>query len=130
MTKDHLSAKQRAAIAHLLTGKSQKETAALVSVAENTLGDWLKVTAFAAELRAGQRRILGEVVNRLALGGNAATVYLATVLADKEGEPTTTRLRAADRLLSHYAVMYGQSVTAADLEDLRRRIEELEGGTP
>lgn len=120
-----LSTKQRQALAHILSGKTQRETAEVLGVHENTLTDWTRLPAFQAELRAGQRRIMAEVVNRLSVGGSSATAYLVKVLTDRD-EVTTNRLRAADRLLSHYMTAYATAVTSADLADLQRRIEELE----
>lgn len=121
-----LTPRQKQAIAHLLAGNSQRETAKLLNIHENTLSEWAQSAMFQGELRAGQRRILGTVTNRLAESSNAAVAYMATVMSDK-AQSVTVRLRAADRLLSHYSTFYGQAVTDADLADLRQRIEELEG---
>lgn len=117
--------KQQATITYLLAGKSQKEAAALVGVHENQVGKWMQQPVFVAELRTGQRRALAMVVNRLSAGGSAAVDALASVMTDKT-ESTPNRLRAADRLLAHYMNAYATGVTAADLADLQRRIEELE----
>jgi len=82
----HNGGKRRLFAAHLATGKTIPEAAALVGISERTAWRWARAPDIMAETRRLQDEALGLVCARLRDGATAALGWLETVGAD----PTAT----------------------------------------
>lgn len=113
-----LGRKQEDAIAALLSHRNIDEAASAAGVGTRTLLRWMKIPAFDAAYRAARRQAFGQSISRLQQGSTAAATTLLKVMVDP-ATPPSTRVRAAEAVLSHAA-------KAIEIEDLDARLRELE----
>jgi len=113
-----LKRKQEEAIIALLTNRSLEETARAVNIAPRTLYRWLKEPDFDAAYRQARRAAFGQCTARLQQASNAAVSSVLKIMVDQHS-PASTRLRAADLVLSHAS-------KAMEIEDIEARVSELE----
>ena len=110
--------KQEEAIAALLTQRNIDEAAKAVGIAPNTLLNWMKQPEFDTAYREARRAAFRQSIARLQQASGAAVSTLLKVMLDA-GAPASTKVRAADCVLSH-------SAKAIELEDIEVRVAELE----
>ena len=110
--------KQEEAIAALLSHRNIDEAAGAAGVGSRTLLRWMKIPEFEAAYRAARRQAYGQSISRLQQGSTAAATTLLKVMVDV-ATPPSTRVRAAEAVLSHAA-------KAIEIEDLDFRLRELE----
>lgn len=110
--------KMEAAVAALLTHRNIDEAAQAVGVAPKTLLRWQQIAEFQAALRKARKDAYGNCIGRLQQGSAAAVSTLLKVMLDP-GTPASTKVRAAESVLSH-------SEKAIELEDVEARLEDLE----
>jgi len=110
--------KKDEAIAALLTQRNLEEAAKAVGIATNTLLNWMKVPEFDAAYREARRAAFRQSVARLQQASTAAVTTLIKIMVDPTA-PHSTRVRAADSVLSH-------SAKAIEIEDIEARVAELE----
>ena len=116
-----LGRKQEDAIAALLTQRNIDEAAKAAGVGTRTLLRWIKIPEFDAAYREARRQAYGQSISRLQQGSTAAATTLLKVMVDV-ATPASTRVRAAEAVLSHAA-------KAIEIEDLDARLRELEAAT-
>jgi hypothetical protein len=116
-SNDSLTPSQHAAVAALLTEKTQVQAAKAAGVAEQTLRRWLATDqAFLTAYRAARRQVMDSVVGRLQQAAATAVDALERNLTcGKPGD----EIRAAVAVLDHAA-------RGLELGDLMERVEELE----
>ncbi len=102
----------------LLSSKNVEEAARAASVTPRTLYRWMNEPEFDAAYRAARRQAYGQSISRLQHGSTAAATTLLKVMVDV-ATPPSTRVRAAEAVLSHAA-------KAIEIEDLDARLKELE----
>lgn len=107
-----------AAILALLSSKNVEEAALAASITPRTLYRWMKEPEFDAAYRAARRQAYGQSISRLQQGSTAAATTLLRVMVDAT-TPASTRVRAAEAVLSHAA-------KAIEIEDIDARLRELE----
>jgi hypothetical protein len=107
------------ALAALVVEPTIAAAAKKIGVAERTLRGWLKTPAFAASYRECCRAVLDASTSSLAAATADAVETLRRNLAC--GNPAA-EIRAAAAILEH-------AYKAAELMDLMKRLESLEGGT-
>jgi hypothetical protein len=110
--------KQEEAIAALLAQRNIDEAAKSIGIASNTMLKWMKEPEFDRAYREARRAAFGQCTARLQQASSAAVSAVLKILVDLGG-PASTRLRAADLVLSHAA-------KAIELEDIEARVSELE----
>jgi len=110
--------KQEKAIVALLSNRNIEEAAKACNIPARTLYRWLKEPAFDAAYREARRQAYGQSIARLQQGAAAAATTLLKVMVDA-GTPASTRVRAAESILTHAA-------KAIELEDIEARVAELE----
>jgi transposase-like protein len=110
--------KKEAAIVALLTQRNIDEAARAIDVATNTLLKWMKLPEFQAAYREGRRAAHGQSIARLQQATSAAVSTLLKVMVDAS-TPASTKVRAADSVLSH-------SAKAMEIEDIEVRVSALE----
>jgi transposase-like protein len=110
--------KQEAAIAALLTQRTIEEAAKSIGVGTSTLLRWQKLPEFANAFRAAKRAAFAQTVARLQYASSAAASVLLRVLADP-ATPASTKVRAAESVLSH-------TIKAMEVDDIEARVSELE----
>ena len=110
--------KQEDAIAALLTQRNIDEAASAAGVGTRTLLRWMKIPEFDAAYREARRQAYGQSISRLQQGSTAAATTLLKVMVDI-ATPPSTRVRAAEAVLSHAA-------KAIEIEDIDARLRELE----
>jgi hypothetical protein len=113
-----LSRKMEEAVAAVLTQKNFEEAARSVGVGTATLLRWQKLPEFKAALRQARRDAYSQSIGRLQQATSAAVSTLLKTMVDP-GTPPSTKVRAADSVLSHAA-------KAIELEDIEARVSELE----
>src|SRR5206468_5645 len=101
-----------------LTQRNIDEAAKVVGVSANTLLNWMKHPQFDAAYREARRQAFRQSVARLQQASSAAVTTLIKVMVDPTA-PHSTRVRAADSVLSH-------SAKAIEIEDIEARVAELE----
>jgi hypothetical protein len=116
-----LRRKQEEAIVALLSQRSVEEAARIVNVVPRTLYRWFKEPEFDAAYRAARRSAYGQSIARLQQASTAAATTLLKVMVDP-ATPASTRVRAAESVLTHAA-------KAIEIEDLDRRLSDLERAT-
>jgi transposase-like protein len=116
-----LGRKQEDAIVALLAQRSVDEAARIVDVAPRTLYRWMKEPDFDAAYRYARRVAFGQSVARLQQASSAAVSTLLKVMVDPN-TPASTRVRAADSVLSLTA-------KTIELDDIGARLTELERAT-
>ena len=110
--------KKEAAIVALLAHRTLEEAARAVGVAPNTLLRWQQEPEFDKAYRKARRAVFGQSTARLQQASNAAVSAVLKIMIDQNA-PASTRLRAADLVLSHGA-------KAIEIEDIEARVAELE----
>ena len=112
-----LTARQQLAITEILASRSLEEARRRIRASKGTLYGWLKDPIFQAELVRQRRAAVEQAFERLKAGLTQAVDKLLELLR-AEGQPGI-QLRAAQALLDH-------GLKAVELQDLARRVEELE----
>ncbi len=110
--------KKDEAIIALLSQRTIEDAARACNTPARTLYNWLKEPEFEAAYRAARRQAYGQSISRLQQGSTAAATTLLKVMVDV-ATPPSTRVRAAEAVLSHAA-------KAIEIEDLDVRLRELE----
>jgi hypothetical protein len=113
-----LKPKQEEAVIALLSNRTVEDAAHAVKITPRTLYRWLKEPDFDAAYRKARRTAFGQCTARLQQASSAAVSAVLKILVDLSG-PASTRLRAADLVLSHAA-------QAIEIEDIEARVELLE----
>ena len=120
-----LSAKQRAAIAALLDGKSYGQTALVAGVSERTLFRWRdEVPEFNYELERRGRHAIRDATTQLTGGLETAISFLLDVVNDRDA-PYSVRVRAALGLIDKQLSLVEQSEIVERLAALEQRINEI-----
>ena len=110
--------KQEEAVLALLTQRNTEEAARSIGVAPKTLFRWQQIPEFQAALRKARRDAVAQSTARLQQATSAAATTLLKVMVDP-GTPASTKVRAAECVLSH-------AQKATELEDVEARLAELE----
>jgi len=110
--------KQERAIGALLSASSIREAAKEAGIAEATLHRYLKDETFKAQYQAAKREVVQQAISQLQRSAGKAVKVLIEIAEDKEC-PSSARVSAARTILE-------TSLKAVELEDLEKRIEELE----
>lgn len=110
--------KQEEAIIALLSHRSIEDAAQAIHVAPRTLLRWMGEHEFDAAYRKAKRTSFRQSVARLQQASTAAVSTLLKVMVDPS-TPASTKVRAADSVLSH-------SAKAIEIEDIEARVSELE----
>ena len=113
-----LKPKQEEAIGALLTNRSVEDAARAVNVGPRTLYRWLGESVFDKAYRKARRAGFGQGTARLQQASGVAVSSILKIMLD-QNPPASTRLRAADLVLTHGA-------KAIELEDVEARVSELE----
>jgi hypothetical protein len=114
----NLGRKKEEAIVALLSTRSVEEAARACNTPPRTLYRWLKDPEFDRAYRAARRQAFGQSTARLQYGASAAASTLLKVMLDP-GTPASTKVRAAECVLSHAA-------KAIEIEDIDARVAALE----
>jgi hypothetical protein len=117
-SSNKLGARQEAAILALLTSRGVEEAARTANVSPRALYRWLKDPEFSEQYRRAKRDAFGQAVARLQRGTGAAAAVMLKLMVDP-GVPASTRLRAADCVLTH-------AKNAIEIEEIEARLAELE----
>jgi hypothetical protein len=110
--------KKEEAILALLTQQNVDEAAKTIGIAPNTLLNWLKLPEFDAAYREARRLAFRQSVARLQQASSAAVSTLLNIMVDPNA-PASTKVRAADSVMSHAA-------RAIEIEDIEARVSSLE----
>ena len=113
-----LGRKQEEAIAALLSQRTVEEAAKVTGIGVRTLLRWLKIPEFDAAYRGARRAAVAQSGARLQQATSAAATTLLKIMVDP-AVPPSTRVRAAESILSHAA-------KAIEIEDIEVRVTELE----
>ena len=106
------------AIAALLSQRNVDEAARSAGIGTRTLLRWMKDPEFDAAFRAARRAAFGQTTARLQQGSSAAATILMKLMLDAN-TPASTRVRAAEIIVSHAG-------KAIEIEDIEARVSELE----
>jgi Helix-turn-helix domain len=115
---EKIGRKREDAIIALISQRSIEEAARACNTPARTLYRWLKEPEFEAAYRDARRQAYGQSISRLQQGSAAAATTLLKVMVDPT-TPPSTRVRAAEAVLSHAA-------KAIEIEDIEVRVTELE----
>src|ERR1035438_6488168 len=110
--------KKEQAITALLSHRSMEEAARAAGIGVNTLLRWMKEPEFDQAYRKARREAFGQGTARLQQASGAAVSSILKIMLDQHA-PASTKLRAADLVLSHGA-------KAIEIEDIEARVAELE----
>ena len=110
--------KKEEAIAALLTQRNVEEAARVAGIGTQTLHRWLKVPEFEAAYREARRAAVSQSNARLQQACSAAVSTLVKIMVDPSA-PSSTRVRAADRIL-------GRARQAMEFDDIQARLDALE----
>ena len=110
--------KKEQAVAALLTQRNIDEAAKATGIAPNTLLKWMNEPEFDHAYRKARRTAFGQGTARLQQASGAAVSSVLKVMLDQH-TPASTKLRAADLVLTHGA-------KAIEIEDIEVRLAELE----
>jgi AICAR transformylase/IMP cyclohydrolase PurH len=113
-----LRRKKEEAIVALCSTRSIEDAARACNTPVRTLYRWLKEPEFDAAYRAARRSAYGQSIARLQQASTAAATTLLKVMVDPT-TPPSTRVRAAESVLTHAA-------KAIEIEDLDARLTDLE----
>jgi|SRR5436190_24172969 len=113
-----LTRKQEDAIVALCSNRSVEDAARACNTPARTLFRWLKEPDFDSAYRAARRGAYGQSIARLQQASTAAATTLLKVMVDP-ATPPSTRVRAAESVLTHAA-------KAIEIEDLEARVSDLE----
>ena len=117
-----LGHKKEEAIVALLSQRGVEDAARACNTPVRTLYRWLKDPEFDVAFRAARRQAYGQSISRLQQGSGAAATTLLKVMVDP-ATPASTRVRAAEAVLSHAA-------KAIEIEDIEARVAALEQSAP
>ncbi len=106
------------AIAALLSQRNVDEAARTAGIGTRTLLRWMKDPEFDAAFRKARRAAFGQTTARLQQGSSAAATILMKLMLDAN-TPASTRVRAAEIIVSHAA-------KAIEIEDIEARVSDLE----
>jgi hypothetical protein len=110
--------KKEEAILALLSQPSVEQAARTASISPRTLLRWLDIPEFKAAYHKARRDAFSQATARLQQASGAAASMLLKIMVDKEAPPSS-RLRAAESILSHAA-------KAIEMEDIETRVAALE----
>jgi hypothetical protein len=113
-----LSPKQEQAILALVTNQRVDNAARAVGIAPRTLYRWMNEPLFDKAYRKARRDAFGQGTARLQQASGAAVSSILKIMVDPH-TPASTKLRAADLVLTHGA-------KAIEIEDIEARVAELE----
>jgi hypothetical protein len=113
-----LTPKQIKAIEALLICDNIEASAKKVNIAKSTLYRWLKNEMFQSEFRKAKFRLLSDAITALQRASTTAVNVLCEVMNSKE-TPAGTRVNASRIVLE-------QAIRCTELEDLEKRIADLE----
>jgi len=113
-----LTPKQEQAVLALVTNQGVDNAARAVGVAPRTLYRWMNEPVFDKAYRKARRDAFGQGTARLQQASGAAVSSILKIMVDPHAA-ASTKLRAADLVLSHGA-------KAIELEDVEARVAELE----
>jgi hypothetical protein len=110
--------KMEQAIAALLTRPSIEDAARLAGVGEKTLRRWMREPQFEVRYLRARREVVSQTIARMQQATGAAGVTILKLMTDPN-VPAAVRLRAAE-------CVFDLAVRGIELEDLERRLSELE----
>ena len=110
--------KKEAAVAALLTARTNEEAARTIGIGPATLRRWQKDPEFEAACRQARLFSFKQSIGRLNQASSAAVSTLIKVMLDP-ATPASTKVRAADSVLNHTA-------KAIETEDIEARVAALE----
>ena len=110
--------KQQEAILALLTNGTVEQAARAVNITPRTLYRWLQEPLFNKAYRKARRDAFGQGTARLQQASGAAVSSILKIMVDQHA-PASTKLRAAELVLTHGA-------KAIEIEDVEARVTELE----
>ena len=110
--------KKELALSALLTEPTIQQAAKVAGISEATLWRWLKEHDFAEAYRELKREAVSQAVTRLQQISCQAVETLKKVMNNEES-PASVRVSAAKTIIE-------MAVKAVELEDIEKRIEELE----
>ena len=113
-----LTPKQEQAVLALLTNQGVDNAARAVGIAPRTLYRWMNEPQFDRAYRKARRASFGQGTARLQQASGAAVSTVLKVMVDPNA-PASTKLRAAELVLTHGA-------KAIEIEDVEARVSELE----
>jgi hypothetical protein len=113
-----LRPKQEEAILALLTNRSVEDAARAVKITPRTLYRWQQDPVFDKAYRKARRTAFGQGAARLQQASSAAVSAVLKIMVEQQ-TPASTRLRAADLVLTHGA-------KAIEIEDIEARVAALE----
>src|ERR1039457_4877441 len=113
-----LSPKQEQAILALVTNQRVDNAARAVGTAPRTLYGWMNEPLFDKAYRKARRDAFGQGTARLQQASGAAVSSIPKIMVDQHAA-ASTRLRAAELVLTHGA-------KAIEIEDVEARVSELE----
>ena len=114
---EKLSRKEEAFLAALLTEPTVQAAAKAVGISEATAWRWMQRPDFKARYQQARRELVEAAIGKLQKAATQAVDTLAEIAA--AGEKESARVQAAKGLLE-------LCLKACEVEDLARRIEELE----
>lgn len=106
------------AIIALLTARNTEEAAKIAGVSPKTLFRWQQEPAFDKVYRKARRDAFGQGTARLQQASGAAVSSILKIMPDAQA-PASTKLRAAELVLTHGA-------KGIEIEDVEARVSELE----
>jgi len=118
LTPEDLTAKQRRAVAALLTAGDVSAAARETGVSRETLHRWLRQPDFLEAVRVAEADALDNLSRSLVQLGRSAVETLEAAMGDPAA-PWATRVRAADAAL-------GRLLQLRELATLEARVTELE----
>jgi hypothetical protein len=113
-----LTPKQEEAVLALLTNQGVDNAARTVGIAPRTLYRWMNEPLFDKAYRKARRDAFGQGTARLQQASGAAVSSVLKIMVDQH-TPASTKLRAADLVLTHGA-------KAIEIEDIEARVAALE----
>jgi len=116
-----MSRKWELAIAGLLQGSSIGDAAKLAGVSESSLFRWLRDESFRRAYQEARREAVGQAVAQLQRSCGRAVEGLVDVLDDGEAS-ASAKVSASKTILE-------LSLKSVEIEDLEKRISELEKAT-
>ena len=115
---EKIEAKQERAISALLQAQTMREAAKEAGISESTLLRWLHDENFLEAYRKAKRQVVQLAICQLQRSAGKAVKILLEV-AEGKFNPASARVSAAKTILE-------MSFKALELEDLEKRISELE----
>jgi hypothetical protein len=116
-------------IAATLTGATPVEAAATIGVHPSTVRRWANDPDVRRQLNAARREVIVAVVDRLAAMSSEALDTLAAVQVDTKAS-AADQIRAARAVLTVTLAGRDRVLAAAELDDLHRRLDAIEGKAP